>query len=183
MARMLPPHVPEATPSAAERKLFARLQAELGESWTVLHSIGLARHRRKPWAEIDFVLVGPTGIFCLEVKGGRVARTNGIWEFTDRNGRTSRKAEGPIRPGGSATPQLRNFLVDAVPEVHAFTVGYGVVVPDITFTVSGPDIEAELVCDERDAVQPFDAYVARIAAYWRRGIRTAGPCRHMSGRG
>ena len=97
MARMLPPFVAESTQSAAERKLFVVLQDELSDEWTVLHSLGSTLHDRKPWAEIDFVLVGPAGVYCLEVKGGRVAaarRSVGVhqslWGRVDQERRTLR---------------------------------------------------------------------------------------------
>ncbi len=58
--------------------------ATLDDSWTVLHSVGLARHASKPWAEADVVLVGPPGVLVLEVKGGRLERRNGRWGFRNR---------------------------------------------------------------------------------------------------
>ena len=94
MARMVPPIVSDATQSNAEIRLFGKIRDELSDDWIVLHSLGLAGHARKPWAEIDFVLIGPPGVFCLEVKGGRVARRDGMWEFTNRHGETTRKRGG-----------------------------------------------------------------------------------------
>lgn len=67
MARMLPPRVPPDLPSRAEARLFQMIRDGLGSEWTALHSLGLAGHDRKPWTEADFVLIGPAGVFCLEV--------------------------------------------------------------------------------------------------------------------
>ncbi len=74
MARMLPPEVAEDNPSNAEKRIFQKFKDGLSGEWTVLHSLGLAHHNRKRWAEADFVLVGPRGVFVGEVKGGRIAR-------------------------------------------------------------------------------------------------------------
>jgi hypothetical protein len=63
MARMLPPRVPPDLPSHAEARLFEMIRDGLGREWTALHSLGLAGHDRKPWAEADFVLIGPAGVF------------------------------------------------------------------------------------------------------------------------
>ena len=177
MARMLPPFVPESTQSAAERKLFVVMRDELSDDWTVLHSLGTTLHDRKPWAEIDFVLVGPEGVFCLEVKGGRVARRDGRWEFIDRIGAVSTKREGPFEQVGPAAAQIRNYLVDRLPEARSAIIGYGVATPDIVFDVAGPDVEPEVVFDERDSARPFDEYVSRLSKYWttrlgRRGSMT-----------
>ena len=166
MARMLPPFVAESTQSAAERKLFVVLQDELSDEWTVLHSLGSTLHDRKPWAEIDFVLVGPAGVYCLEVKGGRVARRDGRWEFTNRFGEVSTKREGPFEQVGPAAAQIRRYLYDRLPEARSAVVGYGVATPDIVFNVAGPDVEMEVVFDERDSARTFDKYVSRLSGYW-----------------
>ena len=166
MARMLPSFVAESTQSAAERKLFVVMREELSDEWTVLHSLGSTLHDRKPWAEIDFVLVGPSGVYCLEVKGGRIARRDGRWEFTNRHGKVSTKREGPFEQVGPATAQIRNYLVDKLPEARSVIVGYGVATPDIVFDVAGPDVEPEVVFDERDSIRPFHEYVTRLSGYW-----------------
>ena len=178
MARMLPPIVAESTPSAAERKLFVLMRDELSDEWTVLHSLGSTLHDRKPWAEIDFVLVGPAGVYCLEVKGGRVARRDGQWEYTNRFGTVSTKREGPFEQVGPAAAQIRNYLVDKLPEARAAVVGYGVATPDIVFDVAGPDVEPEVVFDERDSARPFDEYVSRLSKYWARRLDRRGSMPH-----
>ena len=166
MARMLPPYVSDDTQSGAERRLFVDMRDGLGADWTVLHSLGIAEHARKPWAELDFVLIGPPGIFCLEVKGGRVTRQDGVWTFTDRHGHESSKPEGPFEQVGSATPQLFRHLREHEPSLAQVLVGYGVVMPDIEFSITGPDIEPAVLYDERNRDQPFSRYLARLAEYW-----------------
>src|SRR5688572_9978869 len=115
MAEMLPPEW-RSTTSNAERKVFRAIQTDLGGEWVALHSVGLACHDRKPWAEIDYVLIGPPGIFCLEVTGGRVSRKDGLWYFTDGQDNVSTKAEGPFEQVGSAAATLRRYLGDADPQ-------------------------------------------------------------------
>src|SRR4051794_13597759 len=97
------PSLPDSdNPSAAELRIYEKIRTETGREWFALHSLGLANHHRKPWAEIDFVLIGPHGVFCLEVKGGRLARHDGLWHFTDRNESTNSKREGPFEQVGGA---------------------------------------------------------------------------------
>ena len=179
MARLIPPFHGESTKSDAERQLFPVLASELDDSWTVFHSVGLAGHQRKPWAEADFILVGPAGVFVLEVKGGRIRRERGAWIYTNRNGRDSDPhAESPFEQAGSAASALYAYLSERVPGVRTAIVGHGVVTPDITFSVSGPDIIAALVYDANDMAQPFAAYVDRMAAFWQErlaGIKGRAP--------
>lgn len=168
MARMIPGVVSEHTKSQAEADVFGLVERELAPEWTAFHSVGLAVHGSKPWAESDFVLVGPAGVFVLEVKGKRVRRERGMWIYTTGAGRDSDpKAEGPFDQAGGASSALFKYLSERLPAVRRSMVGYGVVTPDILFRVEGPDIIPELVYDAEDASATFAAYVDRIAAYWR----------------
>jgi len=167
MARMLPPEVSDETISGAERRLFRKIQRDLPDEWTVLHSLGLAFHDRKPWAEVDFVFVGPKGLFCLEVKGGRVARQEGRWLFTDRHGQVVQKAEGPFEQVAGATAALTHHIAPRFPQIWSAVVGYGVATPDVVFEIEGPDIERRVVYDVRDEARDFGSYLAEVEAYWR----------------
>ena len=163
---MLPPQAAEKTESSAELRMFRRIRDELSDEWTAIHSLGLTSHRAKPWAEIDFVLVGPDGVYCLEVKGGRIARVDGEWLFTNRRDQTTRKHEGPFAQVGSASATLHRESRENVPSATRVRVSYGVVTPDIVFDVEGPDVEPEIVYDARDLEKPFAAYVKRLVEYW-----------------
>lgn len=168
MARMLPPTVSPDVESAAERELFRRMADELSGDWTVLHSLGLTIHDRKPWAEIDFVLIGPPGVFCIEVKGGLISRREGVWYTTPLHGPNAghlrRLSESPFEQVGSASAQLYRLLELRVPEVAKAIVGYAVATPDSKWTASGPDIDRSLVYDHDDTTMPFQVFVDRVAA-------------------
>jgi hypothetical protein len=120
------------------------------------------------------VLIGPLGVFCIEVKGGRIARTQGEWSFLDGTNNLHPKREGPFEQAGGASAALFNFLKDRVPEAKASVVGFGVATPDTTFQISGPDIINEVVYDQRDSLSSFSKYVDRIAAFWLARLRGAG---------
>jgi hypothetical protein len=166
MARTYPRHVAETTVSDAERRFFGLLRDQLTDEWTVLHSLGLTVHSQKPWAEIDFVLIGPPGVFCLEVKGGRVSRVGGMWRFTDRHDRTNEKTEGPFAQAASAAAALRHYLVGRYRRLGGVPIGYGVVLPDVIFNEQGPDIEPAVLYDLRDRSQDVSRYVERLSDYW-----------------
>jgi hypothetical protein len=114
MARMIPVSAPPNNPSRAENRLFFRIRDNLNNSWTALHSLGLGNHRTKPWAEADFILVGPLGVYCIEVKGGRVARQEDLWQFLDRKGEENTKREGPFEQAGGASAALYAFLHERI---------------------------------------------------------------------
>src|SRR5205823_10471774 len=119
----------------SEREVFALIQnaADSGD-YICLHSLGIARHKRKDYAETDFVFIGPPGVFCLEVKGGHVRRKNGVWEI-GWPGKSYCSYEGPFKQAQSA----RWALADYVNRHLAYDIrkrsiwGWGVIFPDIIF--------------------------------------------------
>ena len=102
--------------SAAERRVFNYL-AEVGFSAydVALHSLNIGHHEYKRWGEADFFLIGRRGILLLEVKGGRVACKDGIWEFTNRKDETNRKKEGPAEQAKSAYFSLEKNCSPSAP--------------------------------------------------------------------
>jgi hypothetical protein len=166
---MIPARPGPTTSSKAEIRLFERLRGGLNEAWMVLHSVGLAGHAVKRWAEADFVLVGPKGVYCLEVKGGRVARESGRWRYTDGSGRTDEEKEGPFEQAAGEEVAIRRYLsthrLDRVAEGRIAS-GWGVAFPDIRFEASGPDVEQTVVYDARDEAYPMSQYVGRLADHW-----------------
>ncbi len=173
MARMLPPEPGAQTSSNAERGLFGTFRTQLDDRWTVLHSVGIAKHPSKRWAEADFVLVGPVGVFVLEVKGGRVVRHEERgWTFIDGSGHASDKHEGPFDQAGSCAGALQAYLTGERKNGRLgmrkrVDVGWGVMMPDIDFGGRGPDVEPELLYDQRDVGRPVEVFVDRVADYWK----------------
>jgi hypothetical protein len=146
--------------------VFDLLRLQLGSEWSVFHSVGLTLHDTKPWAEIDFVAVGPGGVFCLEVKGGRLERIDGRYRYTNGRGETTIKDQGPFEQVGPASAKLYNFLKNEDSSLRNVTVGYGVVTPDITWKIAGPDVIPEVIFDERDLPYPVERYFGRLIGYW-----------------
>ena len=167
MASMIPKHIAENTVSPAERLLFRRIRDELSDDWCAIHSFGMTIHPRKPWTEVDFILIGPPGVFCLEVKGGTVGRKDGIWTSTDRNGHTHEYKESPFRQVGQAAAALFNHLQGRLAAASTTVTGFGVATPDCVFTVNDVEVIPEVVYDGTDADATFDHYATRLAEYWK----------------
>lgn len=167
MAYMIPAQVSQLTESNAEKSLFRRFKDDLpDQDWTVLHSLGLTTHKRKPWAEIDFVLIGPPGVYCIEVKGGTIGRSNGVWTTTTQSGKCNELKESPFAQVGSAAAALHGFLVGAVASMRESVTGYGVMFPEVRFRVPGPDIELDVLYDADDGSNPLVHYIERLTGYW-----------------
>jgi hypothetical protein len=177
---MIPPYISPETPSNAEKRLFEALKAvELPDEYCCLHSVNLPDHLYKVAGELDFVIVGPRGLYVLEVKGGRVSVSNGIWSFTNRWGETNHKVEGPFAQAESGMYSLRNRLLALVPEyeLSQLVMGYGVVFPDCDFNVHSVEWSAELVLDsQRLHSRGLLSYLKSLESYWH-AKRHAAPNR------
>lgn len=114
MAKMIPKIISDSA-SSAEKKVFYELE-KLDDNYIVFHSLNLPEHLDKVKGEIDFVVICKYGILCLEVKGGYVERTDGIWKFTDRNGNSNTKSEGPYEQVEGNMYSLMKYLKNKLGE-------------------------------------------------------------------
>lgn len=174
MTQMIPNRVP-STCTSGEKKVFETIKSAAGlENYYCLHSVGLAKHKRKAYGEADFILIGPRGVFCLEAKGGNVSRKNGIWTI----GWPSRNytcTEGPFKQAqGTIYPLIDELENRETPAFRANTmIGWGVVFPDIQFDVQDPEWDLDLVCDNRH-LGIFSEYIDRLSSYTRSRLAAAG---------
>jgi hypothetical protein len=169
MAKMLPAAPSGHTESKAELVVFKRLRDDCPDDWVILHSLGLSGHRRKPWAEADFVIISNLGVLVIEVKGGHIERRERLW-FT--NGKELK--ESPFVQAGGAAGALANDLHAALPETRRAIIGHAVAFPDVTFTPEGPDINSEIIYDERDVVQPISKWIEKVFEYWKQRLGADG---------
>jgi hypothetical protein len=172
MSRMLPACYDQSTVSAAERRVFDLLKNDPAtQGWVVIHSLGLARRGKKPYGEIDFVVLVPeNGIFCLEVKGGGVACNNGEWTTLNRQGKVERLKRSPFLQAREGMFALRDSLHRraAVDFPRDLLYGYAVVMPDVLFDVSSPEWEPWQAIDRAAMRQALSTALLRLAHEQRR---------------
>ncbi|RTY35398.1 DUF2075 domain-containing protein [Chlorobium phaeovibrioides] len=149
MARLIPEYVSHWN-SNAEKKLFEQLRSSgLDSDHVVFHSLNLSKHRYKHWAEADFVIVSPRGVLVIEVKGGRVSYSNGIWTYTDRYGQENKSDEGPFIQAKEARYALGQLLPDKVGSMltERISFGWGVAFPDVNFDVHSVEFPDDIIFD------------------------------------
>ncbi|KRD41327.1 hypothetical protein ASE38_17105 [Cellulomonas sp. Root930] len=128
--------------SAAELRVARLLdQVDLGEPATCFYSVHLPRHEYKRMSEIDFLLVLNDVVLVLEIKGGRLARRDGLWTFTDRYGEVHEKREGPFEQARTAMFAIEADLRRRIPGLGV-AFGSVVITPDQALA---PDLEWEPV--------------------------------------
>ncbi len=156
--------------------MFGFLESvRFGPKDVALHSLNIAKHEYKRWGEIDFLVACRRGLLVLEVKGGRVACREGIWEFTDRYGDTNKKKESPAAQAGSAFFSLeKNYLKPRFRnELRGVPMGWAVVFPDIPRSqgrASGISAEQpnEITAYMEDCAGPnsFKRFLEQVFDYW-----------------
>lgn len=110
MARMLPPTISPDTVSPGEIAVFNTLKTAPGtESWTVIHSLDIAKHVSQVSGEVDFVIFIPEcGILCLEVKAcNSLRREADAWFYGTY---TTPDYRGPFKQAEGARHSLLQFI-------------------------------------------------------------------------
>lgn len=178
MAKFIPEQISNAAAkkSPAERRVFEALKnARLPDSVTIYHSLGLIDHKHKVLGtEIDFLIMGPKGLFALEVKGGGVRRDeNGYWYTVDRFQEEHRLKESPANQVRDGTGSLKNWLKKRGlgQSIGSVCFGFGVIFPDIT-KVDGdpifadPLLEESMVCFGDEVDNKIDEYLSSLGNYF-----------------
>lgn len=114
MIKMLPAEYDPKTPPG-EKRLFSLIKEQLAaENWTVLHSLGIAKHVTQMEGEADFLLVIPgKGILIIEVKSHlSVSRDeNGFWIL----GNDKPTQRSPFKQARGQVHSIRQYLRKVMP--------------------------------------------------------------------
>lgn len=158
-------------------------QVSLNEAATCFYSVHVPRHEYKRMAEIDFLVVLTDFVLVVEVKGGRLARRDGVWTFTDRYGDVHEKREGPFDQARSAMFALETGLRSRLPGVSA---GFGAVVvtPDQSLDRDLEWDPAEHLGPAAMTVAGFEAGLAASIRFWRSrlpSVRVTGQYQQILG--
>ena len=172
--RMIPSAPSSDTQSSAEKKIFKRFEnlseSDGFEDWICLHSLRLSKSEYTICGEIDFLLIGPQGIFVCEVKGGRVAFNGRSWIHTNRFGSSASNDRGPIKQAEQAMFSLKkNLSTSAVaPLIKGALFGWFVAFPDIEFDMTSQEWEGPEILD-RDSIITESAIsesLKQMVSFW-----------------
>lgn len=169
MIKMIPPYLDSTVKSNAERKVFDLIKKTELDGYC-FHSVGLAHHEYKSYAEADFIVVTEYGVLCLEIKGGRVSCQNGIWTFTDRYGNAKSKNEGPFEQATSAMCSIKQSIKQALPQLGKVSYACGVIFPDIEFGSGNVSVIPEVQMDITYNAS-FTDYLKACHHYWNEKFR------------
>jgi len=155
---MIPNAIPRQSKSNAEANLFEVISNMEGwDDWFCLHSLRLDEHAYQVCGEIDFLFLGPDGVFACEVKGGRVSFNGKIWTMKDRYGHDHNEHRGPFKQSEDAHFSLKTDLLK-ISSLHSLVpkirFGWFVSFPEIEFEISSVEWSKEIVFDIRSCSSP-----------------------------
>lgn len=162
---MIPSEVSDATRSRHERFLFELFKNQLSDDYYVLHSFGVPNHRRKLWAEADFIVISPKGIFVLEVKGGGVSFENGKWYYISHDGTKHDGREGPWRQAKDVMYAVKK-KIENDERNKGFAFGYGVILPDEDFSIACAEIDLNILLCKTNWDDDISKYINSLEEYW-----------------
>ncbi|MFC2156508.1 nuclease-related domain-containing protein [Acidobacteriota bacterium] len=183
MALMIPDFIHKDCRSNAERKLFDRFKTELSDNYIVLHSYGISRHHKKVSSEIDFIILSPRGILCIEVKGGRIDYDRGVWYFTDRFGEMYAKKESPFEQVRSNMFALRRSIFSRFGSDSVYTriiLGDSVFFTDVDFHIESPEWDLNRLIDNNVLNNNLEKIVESQFDYSEKEIRRLKNINHFA---
>ncbi|MDQ7041460.1 MAG: nuclease-related domain-containing protein [Rhodothermus sp.] len=159
---MIPPYIPRGYSSIPETHLFYMLQNAGGtESWTVLHSLDIMRHRSRISGEIDFLVIVPgQGVLCVEVKGRTRRDERGFWYYGND---PEPDPVGPFKQVRESMYSLMSWVREQNSLFGAIPFTYAVFFPVSIFQVQSPEWEDWQVVDARKlATTPLSELIPDI---------------------
>jgi len=147
MANIYPPQAAADAP-ASEKKVLAAL-AKLPNSFTVFHGVNwlnLNPRAKQRVGETDLVILHQKlGVLVVEVKGGHITCTDGVWYSTDRHDEEHRLKRSPAEQARGNMYLLKEKL-ETSRTIPSYVFDQGL----IGYAVWFPDV------DKRDADMPMD---------------------------
>ncbi len=175
MIEMIPDLLSSGIKSQAEKNLFYEFRnCEAEEHYIILHSLGLSEHVNNIFGEVDFVVICPQGVLCIEVKGGEVSCKRGVWSFINRYGKKTEKSEGPFQQVQGNMQSLREHLLKRLGKwdpLVSCQYASCVIMPDCEFQYEGIEIILEILFDKTN-YHNLSETVDCSFGYWRNKLRT-----------
>lgn len=112
---IFPEEYPRITKDLSNERVFhERFKRELGREFTVYYSVRLSTPD-VPMREIDFLVISPRVILCIELKNGKWRYKDKRWEFYNRRQKSwefhkNKPYHGPVEQIRTAKSILKDFL-------------------------------------------------------------------------
>jgi hypothetical protein len=162
--------------SKGEQLLYFRFKNDKSsDSFYVLHSVFTNFHLRNKSGELDFlVLVPGQGIFAIEVKHGRVWRSNGTWNYQNRHGKVTSNSKSPISQVNGTMHSIRTFILSKLKKnqkeynrFYKFLFGFGIAFTSQNeFVDYEPEAHSWQILNREGMSLPISEYINSLSRGW-----------------
>jgi ATP:corrinoid adenosyltransferase len=155
------------------------MKEQLGSEWSIIHGLSImAPDANKKMCEIDLMIIGPRGFYCLEIKGGHFrVLPDGRYEIS-YDGNSIKQRENPFDQASGAFYEVLKFVQKAIPRAYnECACGWGVIAPETVFNPeNSPTYIREATFDARDydTLDPYRQFVKRLAMHYERKMEAKG---------
>lgn len=149
MLKIIPDSISKKAPRG-EKKFFNLIKnyGEELKDWTVFWDTQIDIHNYKKDGQCDFIFLGPSGLFVIEIKGGDYYECiNGIhrWGWKDSNQPLLEKRESPLSQAKGNMYSVVDYLKKKIdPEtfrIKSLFTAYGVAHPEANLSNLKGDVE------------------------------------------
>jgi hypothetical protein len=170
MPKLIPPYLSKASPFCETIVHNIFKYSDTLDDYIIFHSLNIAHHKNKREGEADFVILGPSGILVLEVKGAdKIVRNEGQWTYYT-NQKKYNSYESPFNQAKNNLYSLINHINNDLGINLKNNSGYGVVFPRLIFNEKSPEWDNNIVYDEKCKLS-FHVYIANLYDYWKKRSR------------
>ena len=138
MVQMSPKN-PTSFESQAEEIFFKMLKNYDGlKDWHAMYDVRIQKHQKKRIGQSDFILIGPSGVFIFEVKGGTYHSWEPdkplyTWGYPDHHEKYLESKESPLEQASGNAQSLLNFLYEHIRQVinpTKINIGFAAAFPE-----------------------------------------------------
>ena len=143
----------------SERKIINIIESEKEKfkNWIVIPDLMINQHNQKKVGQCDIVLIGPEGLFVIEVKGGDTYKVqDGVfyWGWSNNDKPLNKSYESPLSQAKGNLYNIESYLKkninNSLINFKKVNTGYGVAHPDCNLSEYKSDIE-------HDSFQIYDS--------------------------
>ena len=169
MGMIFPPYINSNLKLFGEERVFLLLKnIDFPKDYFIFHSLNILDHISKKEGEVDFLILSPSGILIVEVKGAKkIIVNNGFWKYsTDKFEYES--AESPFQQAKSNYYSIIKNIEKIFPEMSNLKKisGYGVIFPNLIFTIKSVEWCDDIILDENN-LDKMESYIENLYKYWR----------------
>ena len=176
MLKIIPDSISNEAPGG-EKKFFNLIKgsADQLKNWTVFWDTQIDIHNYKKDGQCDFIFLGPSGLFVIEVKGGdHYECINGIhrWGWINSKIPLNEKRESPLNQAKGNLYSIENYLKSRIdPEsfkVKSLFTAYGVAHPEADLSNIKGDVEFNPIqIFHKESDQDVLKYLRNLEKYFK----------------